>query len=248
MGDALGYDEHVPTLDPTKCQWCQINPRPKRGDFCHRKCRQRAFRLRRYRQSTAAVGEGLPPGARFAYADPPYVGLSKRYYGKEDSFAGEVDHRRLVESLECGGYAGWALSCSSASLRELLPLCPPAAKVCPWTKPIGVPKATLGAHNAWEAVIIVGGRKCSPGVRDWLCTQPARLGGGTLIGRKPLGFCAWLFDLLGMLPGDELVDFYPGTGGVSRAWREVSLRAPELVLKAGQRRPHMLSLVHQRSA
>ena len=88
-------------------------------------------------------------------------------------------------------------------------------------------------------MIFFGGRKCKPGVRDWLQAQPARLGRSKLIGRKPLAFCAWLFDLLGMLPGDELVDLFPGSGGVGRAWHEVSARAPSL--SAGGRRPPMLS-------
>lgn len=51
------------------------------------------------------------------------------------------------------------------------------------------------------------------------------IGGGDLPGRKPLAFCAWLFNCLGLEPGDELVDVFPGTGVVSRAWAELS-RAP----------------------
>ena len=54
--------------------------------------------------------------------------------------------------------------------------------------------------------------------------MPAR-GGGDLIGRKPLAFCAWLFEAMGMLPGDELVDLFPGTGIVGRAWAELSRSA-----------------------
>jgi hypothetical protein len=37
-------------------------------------------------------------------------------------------------------------------------------------------------------------------------------------GAKPAAFCWWLFDLLGALPGDDLVDLFPGSGGVARAW------------------------------
>lgn len=51
---------------------------------------------------------------------------------------------------------------------------------------------------------------------------PARLGGSSLMGRKPLAFSVWLFALLGMRPGDELVDLFPGSGAVSAAWRAVS--------------------------
>lgn len=159
---------------------------------------------------------------RFAYADPPYPGLSARYYGKEPTFAGEVDHRELIGSLEASGYDGWALSTGAYALRELLPLCPEGAKVCPWVKPIGASPNTRGLHNTWEPLIVVRGRELQPGVRDWLRAQPAR-GGGSLPGRKPLAFCAWLFDCLGMVPGDELVDLFPGTGVVGRAWAQLSL-------------------------
>jgi hypothetical protein len=47
--------------------------------------------------------------------------------------------------------------------------------------------------------------------------QPARAG-GELPDRKPIAFCAFLFRQLGMLPGDELADLFPGTGVVGRAW------------------------------
>lgn len=150
---------------------------------------------------------------------------ARKYYGREDSFAGEVDHAALIARLEAGGYLGWALSASEDSLREILPLCPEGARICPWTKPIGVSSRTRGLHNAWEPLIVVGGRQRRPGRRDWLCAQPARFG-GELAGRKPLGFCTWMFGLLGMQRGDELDDLFPGTGIVTRAWEAVSRGAP----------------------
>ena len=200
------------------CRWCRAVPLTDvRASYCSRRCRQTAFRLRR----SAALGDAsLTPG-RYAYADPPYPGLAARYYGREPTFAGEVDHRALIASLIAAGYAGWALSTSAKALRDLLPLCPAGARVAAWVKPIGVPTATRGIHSTWEPVIVVGGRQRPPGVRDWLRAMPARHG-GELMGRKPLAFCAWIFDLLGMAPGDELVDVFPGTGVVSRAWAELS--------------------------
>ena len=208
------------------CAWCRTVPLvDPRARFCSRRCRQTAFRLRRQRiEGDASL---MPTAGRFAYADPPYPGLSARYYGREPTFAGEVDHRALIASLEASSYAGWALSTSARSLRDVLPLCPPTARVCAWTKPIGVPPRTRGIHSTWEPVIVVGGRQRQPGVRDWLRAMPARGGGETLMGRKPLAFCAWLFDLLGMQPGDELVDLFPGTGVVTRAWTELSSGAPD---------------------
>lgn len=161
-----------------------------------------------------------PAGAAFAYADPPYPGLAARYYADQPTFAGEVDHRELIARLEAGGYAGWALSTSAAALGDVLSLCPRGARVAAWVKPIGVSGKTAGIHNTWEPVIVVRGRARTPGVRDFLYAQPAR-GGGSLPGRKPIAFCAWLFELLGMLPGDTLDDLFPGTGVVGRAWAEL---------------------------
>jgi len=207
---------------PNACRWCASSLQERRIDtvYCSRRCRQTAFRLRRRREQL--IGPGTAPGLRFAYADPPYPGLAAKYYRNEPTYAGEVDHPALIASLTAAGYAGWALSTSSKALRQLLPLCPEGARVCAWVKPIGVPAATYGLHSTWEPVIVVGGRQLQPGKRDWLSAQPAR-GGGELPGRKPIAFCAWIFDALGMVPGDELVDLFPGSGIVGRAWRELSL-------------------------
>lgn len=211
-----------------RCAWCGTR-RSSRSDarYCSRRCRQAAFRLRRRRDPSFSDRSATPasgPGLIFAYADPPYPGLSAKYYRHEPTYAGEVDHAALIASLTAAGYSGWALSTSSAALRDVLPLCPSSARVCAWVKPIGVPNATYGLHSRWEALIVVGGRSRQPAVRDWLRAQPAR-GWGELMGRKPLAFCAWLFDCLGMIAGDQLVDLFPGTGAVSRAWAELSSRA-----------------------
>jgi hypothetical protein len=199
------------------CFWCQKLPPMPNGKFCSRKCRQSSFRARRRRTTVEAAGRPM----RMAYFDPPYPNLARKYYQHEPSYAGEVDHPALIASAMEAGYDGWALSTSARALRELLPLCPTDVRVCPWVKPIGVPPATNGLHNAWEALLVVGGRQRPPGRRDWLAAQPARHG-GTLPGRKPAAFYAFLFDSLGMLPGDDLFDAFPGTGGVARAWAYVS--------------------------
>jgi hypothetical protein len=61
---------------------------------------------------------------RFAFADPPYPGQSKRHYGDHDDYAGEVDHAVLIAELEQDFPDGWALSTSVAALPAILPLCP----------------------------------------------------------------------------------------------------------------------------
>lgn len=174
--------------------------------------------------SPAARGDGSAPAPgdrplRFAYADPPYPGLARKYYQHEPTYAGEVDHPALIASLEYS-YDGWALSTSARALRQLLPLCPDGVRVCAWVKPKGASPRTFGLHSSWEAVLVKPGRAQRPGVRDWLMAHAAR-GGGTLPGRKPVAFCAWLFHALGARPGDELADLFPGTGIVGRAWREL---------------------------
>lgn len=193
---------------------------------CSKRCRQALWRLRRRRATAVA---SMRP-RRLAYADPPFPGLA-HYYRDQPSYGGEVDHVALVKRLQSEWPDGWALSTSERALRDVLPLCPAGARVLPWCKPIGVPRATRGLHNTWEPLIVVGGRRRRPGMRDWLRAMPAR-GGGDLRGRKPLAFCAFLFDALGMAAGDELADLYPGTGIVGRAWEALS--AVELPLPALQ--------------
>ena len=70
-------------------------------------------------------------------------------------------------------------------------------------------------------------------VGTWLAAQPAR-GNGSLIGRKPEAFCVWMFELLGMVPGDQLDDLFPGTGIVGRCWAELSRHHQATVSVAGR--------------
>lgn len=224
---ALGSPRDTSSGAAETCAWCRRRLSPgARGDarFCSRRCRQAAFRLRRRSLPAVADAGGAIPSSgaalRYAYADPPYPGLAARYYRHEPTYAGEVDHAKLIASLTAV-YDGWALSTSSKSLRDVLPLCPPEARVCAWVKLGGTPPATFGLHSQWEPIIVLQGRRLRPGRRDWLEAYPAR-GGGSLPGRKPVAFCAWLFDAMGMLPGDTLDDLFPGTGIVGRAWDELS--------------------------
>ena len=239
--------------DAPACGWCGaglVQGRP--GRWCSKRCRQSAFRMRR-RQGRVATRPGEDGPGVFVYADPPYLGRASRYYGgEEDPFAGEaaeVDHAALVAGLErrrvAGEIRGWALSCSTDSLpflfrlqddagRFLIPGDVRTTRVATWAKPRQVPKLTFGVHARTEKVVVVGGRKARPGVPDWLEAQPAR-GGGELMGRKPIAFCAWLFDLLGMMRGDVLEDVFPGTGVVGRAWAVLQLQGVAEVPGDGSR-------------
>jgi site-specific DNA-adenine methylase len=53
---------------------------------------------------------------RGAYADPPYIGQSKKHYGDHPDYAGEVDHEELIWTLQ-RHYDCWALSLSVAPHR-----------------------------------------------------------------------------------------------------------------------------------
>ncbi len=202
------------------CKWCD-QALPKNCEpntvYCSARCRQAAYRSRRRQETRLRYAKPMV----MAYADPPYPGFAA-LYKDEPEYSGEIDHAQLIADLSAT-YDGWALSTSADSLRHLLPLCPPEAKICPWVKPIGVSSRTRGMHNTWEPLIVVPGRHLRPGFRDWLLAQPARLG-GTLLGRKPIAFVVWLIQCLGLCEQDSLVDLFPGTGIVTRVWREVSKR------------------------
>lgn len=160
---------------------------------------------------------------KFAYADPPYPGQSAKHYADHPDFAGEVDHRELIERLVDEYPDGWALSTDSGSLRWLLPLCPDAHRVLAWVKPFASWKKNVYPPYAWEPVILCGGRNRFGHVqspRDWVsATPPVFRGQGRGIkGQKPDEFCYWLFDCLGAMEGDHLDDLFPGSGAVAEAW------------------------------
>ena len=199
------------------CLWChsRFAPRNPKAMYCSKRCRQTAFRLRR----KLVYQEWCGSPKRIAYADPPYPGMAKKYYGNEATFAGEVDHVDLVRQLN-GSFDGWAISTSPKTLGEVLKLCGDDGHVCAWVKPIGVSRKAAGLVTTWEPLIVKPARKVRPGVRDWVSAQPAR-GGGDLIGRKPVAFCAFLFAALGASPADSFSDLFPGTGIVLKAWKEL---------------------------
>jgi hypothetical protein len=157
---------------------------------------------------------------KFAYADPPYPGQSLKRYGDHPDYAGEVDHAILVEHL--ADYDGWVLHTSSVALRDVLPLCPPDCRVGAWVKPFAAFKRNVKVAYAWEPVIFSGGGAAEPNrmpgltLRDYIAEGITMKRG--LAGAKPERVCHWAFEVLGMTPEDDLVDLFPGTGAVGRAW------------------------------
>jgi hypothetical protein len=169
---------------------------------------------------------------RFAYADPPYPGQSKRLYGEHADYAGEVDHESLIARLVSEYPDGWALSTGAKWLQDLLALCPPGVRVLAWAK-TDAPPFTVRVQYTWEPVIVMGGRPYEGGprtVRDSLVAPSTgamgagvhRDGPGHVMGRKPPRFCRWIFEVLGAGPGDELDDLFPGSGAVAREWAAYS--------------------------
>jgi hypothetical protein len=158
---------------------------------------------------------------RYAYADPPYIGQAKRHYSNDPSGipAQEVDHKILIEKM-CGEFPdGWALSLSAPTLREILNMCPTNVRVGVWVKSYAVFRPGVNPGYCYEPVIFYGGRakrsRKEPTVRDWICCSITMRKGTH--GAKPEKFCHWIFDMLGLLPGDYLFDLFPGSGAVADA-------------------------------
>lgn len=140
------------------CAWCKgpIRPAARRDAItCSTSCRQARNRF--------VQGVGTPPPVdggrplRLAYADPPYPGRSRKYYGDHPDFAGEVDHAELISRLT-STYDGWALSTSADALPALLPICPRGVRVAAWHRGERPNLRARGPQNAWEPVLFAGGR------------------------------------------------------------------------------------------
>lgn len=163
---------------------------------------------------------------RLAVADPPYPGCAEMYRDHPD-YAGEVDHKALLERLQ-DEYDGWVLHTHVPGLRlmERAGWLPDGVRICGWFKSFAAFKRNVSVAFAWEPVIIKACRK--PVVskraiyRDFVevpeaIKEPITLKKG-LAGVKPEKVCMWAFELMGAMPTDDLHDLFPGTGAVTRAW------------------------------
>lgn len=159
---------------------------------------------------------------KIGYADPPYIGCAHLYKDHPD-YAGEVDHGELIARLQAD-YDGWILHASATptSIATLAPLIEgTGARWMSWTKGFAAFKKNVSVAYAWEPVIVKAARK--PVVskrlvsRDWI-QESITLRKG-LTGAKPEKVCHWAFEMVGARPDDELIDLYPGTGAVTKAWK-----------------------------
>lgn len=172
---------------------------------------------------------------RLGYADPPYIGQSKKHYAGHPDYAGEVDHVELLQRLDAD-YDGWVLHCSTPSLDQILHICCEYGigpyRVMAWVKPFCAFKRNVSVAYAWEPVLVKYARKPIVSgrivMRDFVevedpeftndCVRENITMKKGLTGAKPEKVCHWAFEMLGAQPDDELVDLFPGTGAVTAAW------------------------------
>lgn len=157
---------------------------------------------------------------KFAYADPPYLGccgLYDHHHPDGRCWDEPATHAALIARLVAEYPDGWALSLSSTSLRDILPMCPFDVRTAAWVKPFAAFKRNVRNAYTWEPVILRGGRVSSadgaPVTRDHLA-EPITLQRG-LTGAKPQRFNRWVLDMLGYIDGDQVDDLFPGTGGMA---------------------------------
>lgn len=181
---------------------------------------------------------------KFAYADPPYIGQARRHYDCE-----EVDHVRLIDNLYADFPDGWALSCSTPTLWQILNIIQTSGheiteiRIAAWVKSFCAFKKGVRPAYAWEPVLFCGGRNPSNGFKhapperngkqntpkDFLITdiespaikEPITLQKG-LVGAKPEAVCRWILGLLNVQAGDEVSDLFPGTGVMGRVVAELN--------------------------
>ena len=156
--------------------------------------------------------------ARIAYADPPYPGCAHLYKEHPD-YAGEVDHSALLRRIR-DEFDGFVLHSSSPAMPTIVPLLGDGVRCMAWVKGFAAFKRNVSVAYAWEPVYVKAARKPVVSkrivMRDWVeCSITLKRG---LTGAKPEKVCWWAFEMVGARPDDELVDLFPGTGAVTRAW------------------------------
>lgn len=157
---------------------------------------------------------------KIGYADPPYPGCAHLYKNHPD-YGGEVDHADLIDRLE-REFDGWILHSSASAISHVVPLLPMGVRTMAWVKGFAAFKRNVPVAYAWEPVYVKCARKPVVSkrvvpLRDWIeCPITMKRG---LAGAKPEKVCHWAFEVLGCSPEDELVDLFPGTGAVSKAWQ-----------------------------
>jgi hypothetical protein len=153
---------------------------------------------------------------KLAYADPPYIGKAKLHYD-----CAEINFPELIARLE-NDYDGFALSCNSVDLKILLPMFKTKIRIGAWVKPWAAIKKNVWPVYAWEPVIFrTPKRKIIKHkmILDWIQQCPNMTKNSKIIGKKPMAFSFWIFEILRADPSDDFTDLYHGSGAVKEAWK-----------------------------
>lgn len=158
---------------------------------------------------------------RFAYADPPYLGMGAKMFQRPE-WDDPATHAALIERMQSEYPDGWAMSCSTPSLRVLLPLCPADVRVAAWVKPFCAFRPNVKPAYGWEPVLFRGGRQRTrkdETWHDWHSENIAMRKG--FQGAKPPGFCQWIVRLLNadVRKNDTITDLFHGSGAMLGVWR-----------------------------
>lgn len=153
---------------------------------------------------------------RFAYADPPYLGMAKLYADRHPEamiWDDPSTHKDLIDRMVRDYPDGWALSLHVPSLQQIWSMCPNDVRVAAWVKPFCSFKKNVKRAWSWEPVIFWRGRDIPNDGLTWRdhLSEPIAMKKG-LPGAKPWRFCEWVLDGLGFVRGDTLDDLFPGTG------------------------------------
>jgi hypothetical protein len=127
-----------------------------------------------------------------------------------------------VQELEAN-YDGWAIAMSVHSLSTYLSHVATNSRngirVAVWHKPSAFPSGSRIANN-WEPVVVkvpsarkgrTDGFQC---VSDVLTCPPLR---SKFVGAKPSEWTHWVLSLMGYQDGDDVTDYFLGSGAVSHA-------------------------------
>jgi len=172
-------------------------------------------------------------------ADPPYLGRAVRWYGPggcgNGNGQGQADnhpeahewdkpetHKQLVAELNAN-YDGWVIAMSVHSLSTYLSVVETDSRngirVAVWHKPSAFPSGSRIANN-WEPVLVKipknrkGRADNLQSVSDVLTCLPLR---SNFVGAKPTEWTNWVLSLMGYQNGDNVTDYFLGSGSVSNA-------------------------------
>jgi hypothetical protein len=173
---------------------------------------------------------------KFAYVDQPYLRKCSAYGHDHPDGSRPFDgrcwddietHRLLIDWLCVEFPDGWAMSLSTPTLRDILPLCPAKTRVMAWCKSWVSYKPGVNPAYAWEPVPMVGGRKHGrhhSTVSDFFLA-PSTFG-RNFEGAKPEALIWWVLACLNVQRDDEFVDLFTGSGAGGRAWERWRAQSP----------------------